>query len=52
MRTGEFWEEDSAVHSCDPAAEEARCDCLAKKGTKPMANVDKNNVLVYNTKIN
>ena len=35
MRTGEFWEEDSAVCCHDPVTKEARCDCLAEKGTKP-----------------
>ena len=34
MRIGVFWEED-VVHSHDSDTEEARCDCLAKKGTEP-----------------
>ena len=35
MTTGEFWEEGNSVFSCDPDAEKAQCDCLAKKDTKP-----------------
>ena len=35
MRTGEFWEKENSLRSPGPATEEARCDCLAGKGTEP-----------------
>ena len=35
MRPEEFWEEECSLGSPDPATEEARCDCLTKKGTEP-----------------
>lgn len=48
MRTGDFWEEESSVCSCDPNTEEASCDCLAEQVTWL---TDKNNVIRVNKKI-